>query len=82
MEILNTDSFIDELDGVSKIRISWVEPEPNGEYCDGSDLQIIANMYCDIPMTVLRAEPYKLTKGQLIIVVARAFNLYEWGQYS
>lgn len=104
MEIVYTDSFIDELDGISKIRISWQEPEPNGEfitkyqikvqtwdlstfvepiqYCDGSDPQTIANMYCDIPMTVLRADPYKLSKGQLIIVVARAFNLYEWGQFS
>lgn len=104
MEILSTDSFVDELDGISKIRISFTEPEPNGEFitkyqikvqtwdlvtfiedtvdCDGSQLQIIANMYCDIPMTVLRAAPYSLTKGMLIKVIGRAYNLYEWGQFS
>lgn len=104
MEIVYTDSFVDAIDGISKVRITFSEPEANGEYiskyqimvqkydgvtfiedtthCDGSDSQVIANMYCDIPMTTLRAAPYSLTKGMLIKVIARAYNLYQWGQFS
>lgn len=33
-------------------------------------------------MAYLRGEPYRLAKGMLIKVIARAFNLYEWGPYS
>lgn len=104
MEIVYTESFVDLIDGVSKVRIEFEEPEPNGEsitkyqiliqksdgvnyaedltHCDGSNAQVIANLYCDIPMTVFRAAPYNLAKGTLIKVIARAYNLYQWGQYS
>jgi hypothetical protein len=33
-------------------------------------------------MTVLRAEPFSYRKGMLIRVIARAYNLFEWGQWS
>jgi len=33
-------------------------------------------------MAVLRAAPYSLTRGSLVKVIARAENLYLWGQYS
>ena len=50
--------------------------------CDGSKPTVITNMYCDVPMTVLRAEPFSYRKGMLIRAIARAYNLFEWGQWS
>jgi len=101
MDIVITDTLIDPVDNISKVRISWSEPIANGEfitkyqimilkyggvinledliYCDGSQQQIILNMYCDIPMTTLRVEPYNLVKGTVIQARVRAYNLFEWG---
>jgi hypothetical protein len=39
-------------------------------------------MRCDIPFTSLRIEPYKLRRGELVKVIARAYNLFEWGPWS
>jgi hypothetical protein len=50
--------------------------------CDGSDIQVITNMYCDVPTTVFRAEPFAYRRGVLIRAIARAYNLFEWGQWS
>ncbi len=47
--------------------------------CDASKQQVIGNMRCEIPMTVLRAEPFSYRKGMLIRAIARAYNLFEWG---
>ena len=43
-------------------------------YCDGSNFVVIANRFCEIPMSVLIAAPYSLPQGQLIKVTAYAIN--------
>ena len=42
--------------------------------CDGSDNTILANNYCDIPLTTLRAAPFNLVQSSDIIATIRARN--------
>ena len=51
-------------------------------YCDGSSLTVIANMYCDVPMSVLIASPYSLTYGVTVKAKAKAYNSNGWGSFS
>jgi hypothetical protein len=39
-------------------------------YCNGADATIIALRECFIPLSVLRASPFNLVQGQLVIAVA------------
>lgn len=39
-------------------------------YCDGTDPQIISDLKCSVPMTVLTSSPYSLTYGTLVAVKA------------
>ena len=42
--------------------------EPIGVYCQGSELTVVGNRYCHIPMTsVIRQPPYSLQYGTLIV---------------
>lgn len=51
--------------------------------CDGSDGTIKTNMYCTIPMTLLRAAgTYNLAYGDLVVVRARAYNSIGAGAWS
>jgi hypothetical protein len=43
---------------------SFVEDLAN---CDGTDSDIRANLFCIIPMPVLRSEPYSLTLGDTVV---------------
>jgi hypothetical protein len=36
-------------------------------YCDGTDPQIISDLQCLVPMTVLSSSPYSLAYGALVI---------------
>lgn len=47
-------------------------------YCDGSSSTIVSNMYCNVPITVLRSSPYSLTYGTLIKAKVRAYNSKGW----
>lgn len=51
-------------------------------YCDGSSSIILANMYCLVPMSVLRASPYSLTYGTIVKAQASAYNQFGWGPVS
>jgi len=51
-------------------------------YCDGSDSDIISQLYCEIPLTVLRASPFILTLGQPVIATVQAKNERGWGSTS
>lgn len=52
------------------------------EDCDGSDATNIANTYCDIPMTVLRAAPYSLVQKAIVIAKVSAKNVIGWSPIS
>lgn len=45
--------------------------------CDGSDLTVVSNMYCDVLMATLRAN-FSLSKGDPIIAQVRAKNAVGW----
>ncbi len=51
-------------------------------YCSGSWEAIIANMYCHIPMQVLRAAPFNLQFLDFVYAKVRARNSIGWGSYS
>jgi hypothetical protein len=42
--------------------------------CDGSDLTISTNRYCEIPMSVLRAAPLSLPYGTVVKAIVKATN--------
>lgn len=50
--------------------------------CDGTNLVIIAQRFCDIPMTVFTTTPYLLAAGTLIQAKVRAHNKIGWSDYS
>lgn len=51
--------------------------------CDGSDATTVSNLYCDVPLAILRASPgYALPLGGAVIAKVRAQNLIGWGDYS
>lgn len=35
-------------------------------YCDGSDTNIVSQLYCEIPMSVFISSPYSLSPNDLI----------------
>jgi hypothetical protein len=45
------------------------------DHCWGEDQTTKANMFCLIPMTVLRAAPYNLPLGQTIVALVEAKNV-------
>lgn len=46
--------------------------------CDGSSATTMANLYCDVQMSTLRAAPYSLSQGDPIVAIARASNSMGW----
>jgi len=66
--------LIREADGAT-----WTEAAA----CDGSDSTTVANLYCDVPLSTLRASPgYALLLGAPVVAQVRAYNLIGWGSYS
>jgi hypothetical protein len=51
-------------------------------YCDGSDVTIMTQMYCMIPMTVLRSSPFSLTLDTLVQAKIHAHNTRGWSSIS
>jgi hypothetical protein len=52
-------------------------------YCNGvSDATVLAQGYCVIPMSVLRAAPYSLGQGDLVVARMRASNAAGVSPYS
>lgn len=43
-------------------------------YCDGSDVWVMADMACTVPMSVFTSAPFSLSVGDLIQVQVEAFN--------
>lgn len=63
--------------GSFTIREYFVTPE-----CDGGSEPAFTDLYCYVQLTTLRQEPFMLQPGQTISVIARASNLYGWGEFS
>lgn len=59
--------------------------EKDGDYstdsasCDGSDPSLT---HCDVPMQTLRAEPFNLEQGDIVVAIVRAVNANGEGAYS
>lgn len=51
-------------------------------YCNGSDFQTRGNLFCLIPMPVLRDAPYSLTLGEIIIGKVSARNAIGYSEES
>lgn len=51
-------------------------------YCNGASNLVLQTRVCHIPFTVLRAAPFSLTQGQLIVVKIAAINSVGMGIYS
>jgi hypothetical protein len=51
-------------------------------YCDGSRTAVVDSLNCHVPMTTLRADPYFLSYGGLLVAKVRAKNSVGWGPYS
>jgi hypothetical protein len=51
-------------------------------YCDGSTAAVVASLHCDVPVSVLRASPYELARGGLVVARLRAVNELGPGLYS
>jgi len=50
--------------------------------CDGTDATIIANRYCNVPMSVFLASPYNLVHPDLIVATVASKNEIGWSLYS
>jgi hypothetical protein len=50
--------------------------------CDGSTSEIVAALYCDVPVSVLRASPYNLELQDLVVARVSAYNERGWGTPS
>lgn len=50
--------------------------------CDGADAAVLASLYCDIPVSVLRVAPYELILQDLVVARVRAYNERGWGSWS
>ena len=50
--------------------------------CDGANAGVLAAAYCDVPLATLRAAPYNLVFGDLVVAKARAVNSHGPGTYS
>lgn len=52
-------------------------------YCNGrTDSTVIANLYCVIPMDILRATPFLLVQGDIVVVKVLAANVIGDSSYS
>jgi len=51
-------------------------------YCDGTSFVIIANRFCEIPMSVLTSSPFSLSQGMLIKATVYAINQIGSGSQS
>lgn len=59
--------------------VNYAEDTTN---CLGTSGSVKSNMYCDVPMSVLRTSPYSLAQGSIVKAIARAENANGWGTYS
>ena len=50
--------------------------------CDGTNLVIVAQRFCDVPMITLTSAPYSLSEGTLIRAKVRAHNKIGWSVLS
>jgi hypothetical protein len=50
--------------------------------CDGSAAEVVAALYCDVPVSVLRASPYNLGLQDLVVARVAAYNERGWGATS
>lgn len=50
--------------------------------CDGSTSEIVSALYCDVPVSVLRASPYNLDVQDLVVARVSAYNERGWGAAS
>ena len=51
-------------------------------YCDGSNVDIVAVTTCSIPVYVLRGAPFNLPWGSSIWAKVRSANLYGYSEFS
>ncbi len=51
-------------------------------HCDASSAVIRDSLYCDVPVSVLRAAPFALVLGDLVVAQVRAYNELGWGAFS
>ena len=51
-------------------------------HCDGTQASIVASLYCEVPLTVLRASPYDLNYAEQIIAKVSATNANGEGPVS
>jgi len=58
-----------------KIKTNSGDIVANEDDCDGSDQTVKANRFCLIEMTTLRAEPYNLNLGQLVVATVEGINI-------
>jgi hypothetical protein len=43
---------------------------------------VLESLYCDVPVSVLRAAPYELILQDLVVARVRAYNERGWGSWS
>jgi len=51
-------------------------------YCDGRSAAIVQKLYCLVPMSTLRAEPYSLKFKDYVFAKIKAKNALGWSPYS
>ena len=51
-------------------------------YCDGTSSEVVANLYCEVPVSVLRAAPFSLLLQNLVVARVRAINMLGAGPFS
>jgi len=78
-------TFTAPLDNSESITAYLVEIEKSDgtfletSYCDGSDLTVISQMYCEVPMTtIIDSTIYNIASGATIIARVSAFNAFGW----
>jgi hypothetical protein len=52
------------------------------DLCDGSDSDVITNLYCIVPMASLVSSPYSLSVGTVVAFKVRARNARGWSALS
>lgn len=50
--------------------------------CDGSSAEVVAALYCDVPVSLLRASPFNLGLQDLVVARVAAYNERGWGAKS
>jgi hypothetical protein len=51
-------------------------------YCDGTDVDVIANTQCSVPLSVFGYSPFYLAVGDLVVARVQAYNSLGWGSNS